>query len=262
VFTAEKHDQRSEGTTNDSVLMDAQEEGTATASHFTGHQKVTHVASHEGNGTAPHFAKDYDQQEAKGLKGRYEKHAAIGSNTGSTTHRTIGECTDSPWRGTAPHHQNCQQQVQTITFRPDNGAAQNFARTDSTRKPEALQGPHRQAAEEENRSLSPSTVDTHQVTDVDSQTAVGCFSRRYANTTLPTTIDEELMSQEEHGKIAEETKWEEGPACLQLPESKWPIKQDIVNRRDRAVGQRKDKNTKTRTRKWNAQKHQVCVREA
>ena len=89
MFTAEKHDQRSDGTTSYSVLMDAQEEGTATASHFTGHQKVTHVASHEGNGAAPHFTRDYEQQEAKGLKGRHEKHKAIESNTGSATHRTI-----------------------------------------------------------------------------------------------------------------------------------------------------------------------------
>jgi hypothetical protein len=46
VVMAEKHDQRSDGTTNDSGLMYAQVEGTATASHFTGHQKVTHVVPH------------------------------------------------------------------------------------------------------------------------------------------------------------------------------------------------------------------------
>ena len=38
VVTTEKHDKWSDGTTDDSVLMYAQEEGTATASHFTGHQ--------------------------------------------------------------------------------------------------------------------------------------------------------------------------------------------------------------------------------
>ena len=42
----------------------------------------------------------------------------------------------------------------------------NFDRTDSTGKPETLQGPHGQAAREDKRSLSPSTVetDTHQIT--------------------------------------------------------------------------------------------------
>ena len=56
------------------------------------------------------------------------------------------------------------------------------------------------------------------------------------------TIDEELTKavltvakkehngtgQEQHREIAEGTEWKEGPACLRFPESKWPIKPDII----------------------------------
>ena len=70
----------------------------------------------------------------------------------------------------------------------------NFARKVSTRKPEAHQREHEESAEEDIRSISPVTVDTHQVTDVDSQTTVGCFSRRNANTTLPATIVKKMTN--------------------------------------------------------------------
>jgi hypothetical protein len=83
-----------------------------------------------------------------------------------------------------------------------------------------------QAEGEDKRSLSPSTVDTHQVTDVGSQTTVGCFSRRNTKITLLATIEEELTKavlteakkerngtgQEQHREITDGTEWKEGPA--------------------------------------------------
>ena len=55
---SEKHNHR----TDDTTLMDATETGAATASHFTGHQKVTHILSHEGNGVVPLFTRKREQQ--------------------------------------------------------------------------------------------------------------------------------------------------------------------------------------------------------
>jgi hypothetical protein len=167
VISAEKHDHRADGKT----LMDTLETGAATASHFTGHQKITHVVSHEGNGAAPHFTRKREQQRA-------EKHKIRGSFTGLALYRTIGECTDSIWTGSGPHHLNWQKQVQTNTSGTDNGAADNFARTDSTRKPEALQGDYERSAKEDDRFFMPITEVTYQVTDVGSQTTVGSFSLR------------------------------------------------------------------------------------
>jgi hypothetical protein len=73
VVTAEKHDQRSDGTTNHTNLMDAPR----TASHFMGHQKVTTVVSNEEKGAAQQFAKEV--------------------TVGLPVYRTIGEGTESIW---------------------------------------------------------------------------------------------------------------------------------------------------------------------
>ena len=52
----------------------------------------------------------------------------------------------------------------------DNGTVHNFARTDSTRKPETLQGEDERTAEENDRWFTPITKETQKVTDVDFQT--------------------------------------------------------------------------------------------
>ena len=105
-----------------SVLLYDQEEGTTTTSHFTGHQKVMHVVSHEGSGAAPHYTRDREHQEDDGFTCRAEKHEVLETTADLTINKTMGEDKDSIWRGTAPHHQNWQQQVLTITSRTDNGA--------------------------------------------------------------------------------------------------------------------------------------------
>ena len=82
----------------------------------------------------------------------------------------IGEDKDTIWRRTAPHHQSWQQQVLTITSRTDNGAVYNFARTDSTRKPETLRELNGQAA------TSPSSVEIDTfLTTVDEEIAEEMF---------------------------------------------------------------------------------------
>jgi hypothetical protein len=106
-----------------------------------------------------------------------------------------------------------------------------IAWADYTRKHEAQKGQHKRSAKEDIRSIPPITVDIHQVTDVDSKTTVGCFSRRTTNTTLPATIVEEMLDDvlaktiKQDGE-AEDTNWEEDPTCLRLPKSEWIIKQD------------------------------------
>jgi hypothetical protein len=130
VVTTEKHDERSDASAEDSVLIYAQEE--VAASHFTGHLKVTHDVSHDGIGAAPHSTRDCERQGAVGFDYSTEKHEVQETITGHTTTRSMGEEKDTIRRGNAPHHRNWQQQVLTVTSRTDNGAVHNFARTDLT----------------------------------------------------------------------------------------------------------------------------------
>ena len=109
--------------------MDAQETGDGSASHFNGHHKVTHAVSREGNGAAPQFTRRNEQQST-------EKHKVGRCPTDPTIYRDIGECTDSVWTGSGPHHLNWLQQVQINMSGTDNGAVYNFTRTDSTKEPE------------------------------------------------------------------------------------------------------------------------------
>jgi hypothetical protein len=138
VSWGEKRKLRADGT----ALLDNQETGEASASHFTGVNKATHVVSHDGNGDAPHFTRIHEQQRA-------EKHRV----TAPTVYKTTGECTDSVWTGSGPHHLNWRKQVEINMSGTDNGAVHNFARTDSTKEPEALQEENEKPAKENDRSF-------------------------------------------------------------------------------------------------------------
>jgi hypothetical protein len=144
--------------------MQAQDKGTVAASHYTRHIKET--------------------------------------STGDTI-TSMEEEKETKRRGNAPHHRNWQQKVNTVTSRTDNGAVHTFDRTDATGESEVIRSDwmahhhrlfYKQAAREGKKSPTASTAVVHtiQVTDVGSETMVGCFSHRNANITLLATIDEEL----------------------------------------------------------------------
>ena len=114
VIMVEKHDQRTHGSADVSVLMQARDEGTVAASHYTGQLEVTNDVCHDGIGSALYSTRDCEQQGTK-------KHEVQETITGHTI-TSMEEEKETNRRGNAPHHHNWRQQVKSVTSRTDNAA--------------------------------------------------------------------------------------------------------------------------------------------
>jgi hypothetical protein len=178
VISAEKQDPR----VDDTTLMDTLETGAATASQFTGHQKVTHVVSHEGNGAAPHFTRKHEQRRA-------EKHRVRGGFTGITVYRTIVECTQSGrdldhiiLTGDNRYKQTLLGPIMTLCTNLPGQTPQRSLRLSKGKM-----------RSQPRKTTGPSCLSLRRHTDVDSQTTVGSFSLRKTQTNLQTEVDGEMI---------------------------------------------------------------------